>query len=233
MLVGLALAFFAQSAVAQDTKIGVLNALQALFNSDAAQVVQTELEQEFAADDTALGRQLNQVARIIKANQETLGSERDAFFVQLGGFDLHTDLTEVFAQKLTEVDAALASFEAEMRLQGLWDNVTVVQASEFGRTLTCNGLGTDHAWGGNVFLYGGSIRGGRVHGRYPSDLTEAGDYNIGRGRLLPTTPWESLWHAVAQWFGVEDGDDMATVLPNLNNFPSDEWLKETDVFKKY
>ena len=52
-VVGLALAFFAQGAVAQDTKIGVLNALQALFNSDAAQVVQTELEQEFALDEAA------------------------------------------------------------------------------------------------------------------------------------------------------------------------------------
>lgn len=36
---------------AQDTKIGILNALQALFNSDAAQVVQEELEQEFAQDE--------------------------------------------------------------------------------------------------------------------------------------------------------------------------------------
>ena len=41
-----------QSAMAQDTKIGVLNALQALFNSDAARIVQEELEQEFNADET-------------------------------------------------------------------------------------------------------------------------------------------------------------------------------------
>jgi outer membrane protein len=41
-----------QVAMAQDTKIGVLNALQALFNSDAARIVQEELEQEFNADET-------------------------------------------------------------------------------------------------------------------------------------------------------------------------------------
>lgn len=41
-----------QAAIAQDTKIGVLNALQALFNSDAARIVQEELEQEFNADET-------------------------------------------------------------------------------------------------------------------------------------------------------------------------------------
>jgi outer membrane protein len=43
--------FLSQGLSAQDTKIGMLNALQALFNSDAAQVVQEELEQEFAQDE--------------------------------------------------------------------------------------------------------------------------------------------------------------------------------------
>jgi uncharacterized protein YceK len=35
---------------------------------------------------------------------------------------------------------------------GIWDGVTVVTVSDFGRTLTSNGLGTDHAWGGNHFI---------------------------------------------------------------------------------
>ena len=51
LIVTLSLLLFAQGAFAQDTKIGVLNALQALFNSDAAQVVQQELEQEIAQDE--------------------------------------------------------------------------------------------------------------------------------------------------------------------------------------
>ena len=46
------LMFVAQGAFAQDTKIGVLNALQSLFNSDAAKIVQEELEQEFSGDET-------------------------------------------------------------------------------------------------------------------------------------------------------------------------------------
>ena len=52
LVVFASLLFMAQGAFAQDTKIGVLNALQALFNSDAARVVQEELEQEFSADET-------------------------------------------------------------------------------------------------------------------------------------------------------------------------------------
>ena len=47
----LGIVFCSQGVFSQDTKIGVLNALQALFNSDAAQVVQQELEQEFALDE--------------------------------------------------------------------------------------------------------------------------------------------------------------------------------------
>ena len=75
LLVGLALAFFAQGAVAQDTKIGVLNALQALFNSDAPQVVQTELEQEFALDEaraTELTEQLQSLQSEYQQNEAVM-----------------------------------------------------------------------------------------------------------------------------------------------------------------
>jgi len=66
----LSLVMISQGAIAQDTKIGMLNALQALFNSDAARVVQEELEQEFSIDEaraqelteqlTTLGEQFQQ-----------------------------------------------------------------------------------------------------------------------------------------------------------------------------
>lgn len=54
LVAGLCLIAASQAANAQDTKIGVINALQALFNSDAARVVQEELEQEFSADEARL-----------------------------------------------------------------------------------------------------------------------------------------------------------------------------------
>ena len=46
----LSLALISQGAFAQDSKIGVLNALQSLFNSDAARVWQQELDEEFSVD---------------------------------------------------------------------------------------------------------------------------------------------------------------------------------------
>ena len=66
--------------------------------------------------------------------------------------------------------------------QGIWEDVLVVSISDFGRTLSSNGAGTDHGWGGIHFLAGGSVRGGKIFGKYPETLEEDGELNIGRGR---------------------------------------------------
>ena len=52
---------------------------------------------------------------------------------------------------------------------------------------------------------GGAVRGGLdgagIHGRFPADLTAGGDRILSRGRVVPTMPWEGIWHGVAQWLG--------------------------------
>eukprot|EP00966_Prymnesium_polylepis_P309579 7153123-Prymnesium_polylepis.1 len=89
-----------------------------------------------------------------------------------------------------------------MRALGVWGDVAVLTASDFGRTLGSNGAGTDHAWGGHYWLAGGSVAGGQVLGTYPAALDESSEVNIGRNhRMLPTTPWEAVWHGLGQWFG--------------------------------
>ena len=50
-----------------------------------------------------------------------------------------------------------------------------------------SGAGTDHAWGGNYFVMGGQLNGGKVFGEYPQGFTEDDATNLGRGRLVPTT----------------------------------------------
>ena len=91
-----------------------------------------------------------------------------------------------------------------------------------GRTLTFNGLGTDHAWGGNSFALGGSLKGSKVFGQYPKSFGRDGDRNIrpDRGRLIPTTPWESVWAPIASFMGIPD-DRLSDVVPNcaeINHF---------------
>ena len=120
-----------------------------------------------------------------------------------------------------DLDNAINSFVTEMKIQGIWDDgITVVGLSEFGRTLTTNtGEGSDHAWGGNAFALGGSLSGKRILGQYPDDLSTDSPINVSdRGVLIPTTPFESIWNEVAQWFGVTRSDDLNYVLPNRHSF---------------
>jgi len=69
---------FAQNAAAQDAKIGILNAIQALFNSDAARVVQEELEQEFAQDEqraTELTEELTTLQEQYQQNEAVMSED--------------------------------------------------------------------------------------------------------------------------------------------------------------
>lgn len=71
-------AMISQGALAQDTKIGVINAIQALFNSEAAKVIQAELENEFSADEaraTALTEQLTALGDNFQQNEAVMSAE--------------------------------------------------------------------------------------------------------------------------------------------------------------
>lgn len=178
---------------------------------------------------TEIARQYQMVARIIKS-RDGLESTRDAFYTEDWGYDTHDDNGATLLTRLKEVDDAIGCFVTEMKSQGVWGNVTIASASEFGRTLTSNGLGTDHAWGANTFIAGGSVKGGQIHGQFPDDLTENGILNIGRGRLIPTTPWEGMWNGVAEWFGVAADRIVSSVLPNIGNFQSNIY-SASDMFE--
>ena len=99
---------------------------------------------------------------------------------------------------------------------GLENDVILFTASDFGRTLTSNGLGSDHAWGGNHFVVGGGVNGGRIYGQYPI-LVSGGPDDVGRGRMLPSTSVDAYGTELASWFGVPSSE-LETVFPNSTNF---------------
>ena len=66
-------------------------------------------------------------------------------------------------------------------------------------------------------------------GEYPAKLDETGELNIGRGRVIPTTPWEALWKGLAQWLDVEE-DQLDTILPNMKNFESSQLFSKDILF---
>ena len=141
---------------------------------------------------THLRSQLGVVANVI-ATRGLTSNEREVFFVQLDGWDTHSAYNLDLHWQAVEL--GLSSFVAEMKAQGVWENVTIAMGSEFGRTIEGNGAGTDHGWGGNSFVMGGSVNGGQIVGQYPDDLSDDSEIKTGRA-MIPTTSWESMWHGI-------------------------------------
>lgn len=138
----------------------------------------------FAAD-VPLAQQLRMVARMISACQ-ALGVRRQVFFVSIGGFDNHDSLLATLPTLHARVAGAIESFHAATVELGVADRVTTFTASDFGRTLTSNGDGSDHGWGAHHFVVGGAVRGGSIYGTFPTVALGTAE-DLGAGRLLPTT----------------------------------------------
>ncbi|MFY8134525.1 MAG: DUF1501 domain-containing protein, partial [Aquimonas sp.] len=108
---------------------------------------------------------------------------------------------------------------------GARSEVTTFSMSEFARTLSGNGNGSDHAWGGNQFVLGGAVNGGRLYGRYPNLQLDADDsanqdWSFSRGQYIPTTGVEQFGATLARWMGVTDSSALDAIFPNLPNFAS-------------
>jgi uncharacterized protein (DUF1501 family) len=162
-----------------------------------------------------LGQQLQTVARLI-AVRDRLAMQRQIFFVATGGFDSHDDQLVNQPMLLGNVSACLSAFyEATVEL-GVAQSVTAFTQSDFGRTLTSNGDGTDHAWGGVQIVVGEAVRGRRLYGRYPS-LEIGGPEDVGGGRLIPSVSADQYAATLARWFGIPDAD-LARVAPHIGNF---------------
>ena len=164
---------------------------------------------------TPLGPELQMIAKTI-AGRTALDVTRQTFFLQLGGWDHHDNVIDNQAAMLPYVSSAVGAFYNALVQLGVQDKVTLFTASDFGRTLTSNGRGSDHAWGGNHFVVGGGVNGQRIYGQYPS-LYDDNPVDVGRGRLIPTTSADEYFAELALWLGVSK-TDLPLVLPNIGNF---------------
>lgn len=162
-----------------------------------------------------LAQQLQMVARVISIRQ-TFGMSRQVFYVVQGGYDTHDDQFERHGSLISELSEALEAFHASMEELGVGTDVTSFTLSDFGRTLTSNGDGTDHSWGNVQIVTGGSVIGGNVYGAFP-DQTIDGPDDSGYGRLIPTMAIEQYGATLASWFGAGQ-NELETIFPHLNRF---------------
>jgi uncharacterized protein (DUF1501 family) len=226
---------------ASDTTTQALSADQALNQPDPV------LATTFPS--SSLANQLKQVAKLIKIRDAVgITMKRQIFFCSIGGFDTHTNetgsdpanpggqATQSGTQGglMTQVSQAMKAFYDEMIAQGLSDNVTTFTLSDFGRTLQPSGsgvgsVGSDHAWGSQAFIMGGSVLGGAFYGSprpdgsglpygYPSlQLAGPDDTTSNRGQWIPTTSIDQYAATLATWYGLPVSD-RAAVFPNLAMF---------------
>ncbi|MCM3872253.1 MAG: DUF1501 domain-containing protein [Pyrinomonadaceae bacterium] len=180
--------------------------------------------------NTGLGRQLLQIARLIKACNDPVAGinmKRQIFFAQIGGFDTHSGQIAGQGALMQQVSQAMNAFYLATVELGRQNEVTTFTLSDFSRTLqpsgTGTGAGSDHAWGNNHLVLGGAVVGNTLYGTYPN-LTLGGpnDTDGGatpRGRWIPTTSVEQFAATLATWYGLSP-TDLPAVFPLIGRFPT-------------
>jgi uncharacterized protein (DUF1501 family) len=133
------------------------------------------------------GQRLRQIAQLIKSD---VGLE--VAFADVGGWDTHVNQGGANGQLANRLsDFALAINALVTDLGDRMADVVILTMSEFGRTARQNGSGgTDHGHAGCLFVIGGSVKGGKVHGRWPGLAPE--QLNEGRDLAL-TTDFRSVF----------------------------------------
>ena len=173
----------------------------------------TILKTNFSKSD--LSQNLQMVAKTI-ASSKRLGMKRQTFYVLYHGWDHHDELLKNHEKMLKILDDALDEFNSALEEIDASNNVLTFTTSDFGRSLTSNGNGTDHAWGGNSIIMGTAINGGKIFGEYPSLELES-DLDIGGGVLIPTTSTDQMYAKILKWYGLKD-KSILRILPNFKNF---------------
>jgi len=136
------------------------------------------------------GQRLLQIAQLVKSN---VGLE--IAFADIGGWDTHVNQgssTGQLAQRLDDFARSIAALVTD--LGDRMDDVVILTMSEFGRMARENGnRGTDHGHAGALFVIGGGVKGGKVHGKWPGLEQE----QLYEGRdLALTTDFRSVFAEV-------------------------------------
>lgn len=140
---------------------------------------------------------MKQIARLIKAR---VGLE--AVSIDVDGWDSHLNQSAIMDPQMTRLAQGLSAFYRD--LGSLMQTTTVVVMTEFGRRVSENSaFGTDHGRGSVMFVLGGGVLGGRVHGPWPGLTNEVLE---GPGDLPVLTNYRNVLAPVLQRHGAEEMD---------------------------
>lgn len=208
--------------------------LYALLNTGLAGLPAFTTNFSFAGGNS-LADQLLMVAKMIRLSRQNTYATRQIYYVRLSGFDLHDGLmsggANGHAALLTRVSQALNAFHGAMGEIGAQNDVTTFTMSEFSRTLSSNGNGSDHAWGTLQMVLGGTqVQGGKLYmdgggpiSGFPNQSIDGTSNNtantmaFSRGQCIPGIGVEQYAATLAQWMGVAS-NELDAIFPNLAQF---------------
>lgn len=170
--------------------------------------------------DTAIGRQLRNVAGLLKAGNVT-GASGQVFLCPFGGFGPSIAQMKMKGPLYGQLSVAMAAMYRATVEMGISRQVTIFTESEFGRTLRPNAThSADPGWGNHHFVLGGAVRGGEIYGKFPDMLSGPFDSD---SAMIPTTFTAQYQAALAGWLGIA-ASELPSLLPELDGRPIPQML---------
>ena len=161
-----------------------------------------------------LADHLKIAARLIQIAPD-IGHKRQILSINMYDYDTHDFQVDRMPKLIGGLGKNIKAFIDELKLRGVDENAVVFTQSEFGRTLTINGDGTDHGWGGHQFIAGTPVKGGQIIGGLPR--LELNTDDAWSNMIIPQFSIEQYGAQLARWMGVSQGY-MTDLFGNFGSF---------------
>jgi len=126
-----------------------------------------------AYPNSQLGKDFKTVASLIKSDINTR-----VYYLSIGSFDTHVNQNERQQKLFSDINEAVKSFVADMKSNGLFDNILLMTFSEFGRRVAQNASkGTDHGTANQMFFISGGLKKKGILNPLP-DLTKLNEGDL-------------------------------------------------------
>ncbi len=104
--------------------------------------------------NSQLGKDFKTVASLIKSDINTR-----VYYLSIGSFDTHVNQNDRQQKLFNDINESVKSFVADMKSNGLFDNILLMTFSEFGRRVAQNASkGTDHGTANQMFFISGGLK---------------------------------------------------------------------------
>lgn len=143
---------------------------------------------------SALGKDFKTIASLIKSDINT-----KVYYLQVGSFDTHINQNQRQEKLFDDINESIKSFVADLKANGLFEDVLLMTFSEFGRRVSQNASnGTDHGTANQMFFISGGLKKKGILNALP-DLQ-----NLNDGDLIYTEDFRKVYATVLKnWLGAD------------------------------